>query len=225
MKWEDEGFIISKRKFIENAILLEVFTKEFGKVNGIVYGGNSRKIKNYLQISNKIYLSYHSKSNDRIGYFKTELIKPISPIYFDDKAKIICLNSMSSILKAILPENQPYKSIYKSLDDLLSNFKEKNWSMSYLYWEINLIKQLGYGFSIDSKKYNDSSKDKVVNIKLDDINYKIPSFLIFKKLKSPNIKDICNGLNFTRNLMENKFFIPNNIRFPYSRKLLEKIFL
>ena len=44
MKWEDEGFIISKRQFRENAIILEVFTGNFGKVSGIVYGGNSRKI-------------------------------------------------------------------------------------------------------------------------------------------------------------------------------------
>ena len=225
MNWEDECFLLSKRKFRENANIINIFTQKKGKIEGIVYGGTSRKVRNYLQISNKLFVSHTSRNENRIGYFKTELIKPISPIYFDDKAKIICLNSMSSILKAILPENQPYKSIYKSLDDLLSNFKEKNWSMSYLYWEINLIKQLGYGFSIDSKKYNNSSKDKVVDVKLDDINYKIPSFLIFKKLESPNIKDICNGLNFTRNLMENKFFIPNNIRFPYSRKLLEKIFL
>ena len=45
MIWEDEGFIISKSKFRENAIILELFTSKFGKVSGIVYGGNSRKIK------------------------------------------------------------------------------------------------------------------------------------------------------------------------------------
>ena len=37
-----------------------------------------------------------------------------------------------------------------------------------------------------------------------------------------NNNDIYNGLNFVRNLLENKFFNPNNLRFPYSRKLLEK---
>ena len=30
-----------------------------------------------------------------------------------------------------------------------------------------------------------------------------------------------NGLIFSRNLMENKFFLPNNLRLPYSRKILE----
>ena len=97
MNWEDEGFIIAKRKFRENAIILEVFTSKYGKVNGIVYGGNSRKIRNYLQLINKIFISYNSKGENRIGYFKTELINAISPEYFDNKNKILCINSLSSI--------------------------------------------------------------------------------------------------------------------------------
>ena len=225
MNWEDEGFVISKRKFRENAIILEVFTSKFGKVSGIVYGGNSRKIKNYLQLVNKIFIIYNSKGDNRAGYFKTELVNPISPEYFDNKIKILCLNSLSSILKAVLPENQPYEKIYQSLCELLKNFNNKNWLLFYLNWEINLINNLGFGFSIDSKKFSDMKGSKTISIKLDNIDYKIPSFLIFKNFNNPDPQDIYNGLNFSRNLMENKFFTPNNIRFPYSRKLLEKQFL
>ena len=225
MNWEDEGIIISKRKFRENAIILEVFTSKFGRVSGIVYGGNSRKIKNYLQLVNKIFVIYNSKGENTLGYFKTELINAISPEYFDNKIKILCLNSMSSILKLVLPENQPYKKIYLSLCELLQNFNEKNWITLYLNWEINLINNLGFGFNIDSKKFSNIKENKLLDIKLDNVNYKIPSFMISNNFKEPDTKDIYNGLNFSRNLMENKFFIPNNIRLPYSRKLLEKKFL
>ena len=117
MIWEDEGFIISKNKFRENAIILDVFTSKFGKVSGIVYGGNSRKIKNYLQLVNKIHVVYNSKGENRIGYFKVELINAISPKYFNDKIKTLCLNSLSSLLKAVLPENQSYLSIYESFTE------------------------------------------------------------------------------------------------------------
>ena len=87
MNWQDEGFIISKKKFRENAIILEIFTSQFGKVSGIVYGGTSRKIKNYLQLTNKIFIVYNSKSENRIGYFKTELIDAISPKYFNNNVR------------------------------------------------------------------------------------------------------------------------------------------
>ena len=60
---------------------------------------------------NKIFIIHTSKSENKIGYFKTELIKPISPEYFDNKNKILCLNSLSSILKTTLPENQTQKKM------------------------------------------------------------------------------------------------------------------
>tara|TARA_Y100001970_G_C14041156_1_gene753808 strand:- start:3 stop:680 length:678 start_codon:yes stop_codon:yes gene_type:complete len=225
MNWEDEGFIISKRKFKENAIILDVFTSKYGKVSGIVYGGNSRKIKNYLQIINKVFIIHNSKGENRPGYFKTELMKAISPEYFDNKIKILCINSLSSILKVVLPENQQYKKIYYSLDELLNTLKSKKWLTYYLNWEIELIKNLGFGFNISSKDLNSMGKQKSVVIKLDNVDYKIPSFLFLKDKQDPNSKEIHEALNFLRNLMENKFFVPNNIRFPYSRKLLEKKFL
>ncbi len=225
MNWQDQGFIISKKKFRENAIILEVFTSKFGKVSGIVYGGTSRKIKNYLQLVNKIFTIYTSKGDNKIGYFKTELVDPISPRYFNDKNKILCLNSLSSILGAILPEQQPHEKIYNSLDYLLKNFNDKNWLFLYLNWEINLISNLGFGFSLDPKKFSNTNEKKIFNLRLDNVDYKVPSFLVLKNFNNLNLNDIYTGLNFSRNLMENKFFIPNNIRFPYSRKLLEKKFL
>ena len=57
MNWEDECYLLSKSKFRENANIINVFSSIKGKVSGIVYGGNSRKIKNYLQISNKLFIS------------------------------------------------------------------------------------------------------------------------------------------------------------------------
>ena len=223
MNWENEGFILSKRKFRENAIILEVFTSDFGKVNGIVYGGTSRKVKNYLQLTNKIYLNYISKSDNRIGYFKTELIEVFAPRYFNNKNKILCLNSITSILRILLPENQKSKNIYNSLENLLSHFDNKDWFLNYLYWELNLISNLGFGF--DTDKISNINGQKNINIKIDNIDYKIPIFLISKDNANINSNEIYEGLLFTRKLMENKFFIPNNIKFPLSRKIFENKFL
>ena len=46
MNWEDEGYLLGKKKFRENALIISAFTKNYGKITGIVYGGTSRKIKN-----------------------------------------------------------------------------------------------------------------------------------------------------------------------------------
>ena len=222
MNWEDEGYIVNKKKFRENALILEVFTKNFGKVSGIVYGGTSRRIKNHLQLINKIHVIYNSKTNNKIGYFKTELIEPISPKYFNNQKKTICLNSISSIIKILLPENEIQKKIYISLDNFLKNLDDKNWPLNYLNWEIDLIQDLGFGFQFDNLKNKEINDQKTIVIKVDNMDYKIPSFIVSKDYNKTTMLDICSGLNFSRNLMEKQFFQPNNLRFPYSRKLLEE---
>ena len=137
MIWEDECYLLSKRKFRENASIINIFTQKKGKIDGIVYGGTSRKIRNYLQISNKLFVSHTSKSENRIGYFKTELIKPISPLYFNDKERTSALISICSILNILLPDSQPNQNIYKTFENLINSINLKDWIFLYIF--LNLI--------------------------------------------------------------------------------------
>ena len=81
MQWKDEGYLLSKNSYSENSVIIEVFTLNHGKCSGIVYGGTSRKIKNYLQLGNKIHVNLKSKNESILGYFKIEIIDPISPFF------------------------------------------------------------------------------------------------------------------------------------------------
>ena len=120
MNWQDECYLLSKRKFRENANIINVFSQSKGKVSGIVYGGNSRKIRNYLQISNKLFIIHNSKSENKLGYFKTELIKPISPLYFNDKKNISPCCFMLN-LKYFATRVSPNKNIFNSFEELINS--------------------------------------------------------------------------------------------------------
>ena len=225
MIWEDECYLLSKRKFRENANIINIFTKEKGKVDGIVYGGTSRKIRNYLQISNKLFVSHSSKSENKIGYFKTELIKPISPLYFNDKERTSALISICSLLNTLLPESQQNKKIYNSFEKLINSINLENWIFIYIFFELNLIKDLGYDTNLEQYSSNESTSNDISKIKIDGYIYEVPNFLIFKKIPEEfNNTLIRKSLYFTRNVLQNKFFIPNNLLFPKSRIVLENYF-
>ena len=225
MIWEDECYLLSKRKFRENANIINIFTKEKGKVDGIVYGGTSRKIRNYLQISNKLFVSHSSKNENKIGYFKTELIKPISPLYFNDKERTSALISICSLLNTLLPEAQQNKKIYNSFEKLINSINLENWIFIYIFFELNLIKDLGYDTNLDQYSSNESTSNDISKIKIDGYIYEVPNFLIFKKIPVEfNNTLIRKSLYFTRNVLQNKFFIPNNLLFPKSRVVLENYF-
>ena len=225
MNWEDECYLLFKRKFRENANIINVFSKLKGKVSGVVYGGNSRKIRNYLQISNKLYIIHNSKNEDKIGYFKTELVKPISPIYFNDKKRTTALISMCSILNILLPESQPNKNIYKSLENFVNTLDEENWIILYIFFELKLIKDLGYDTNLNTFKNTKTSSD-TLKIKIDTFIYEVPKFLILRerphKISNQLIK---KSLNFTRSIIQNRFYTPNNLPFPKQRVLLENYFI
>ena len=225
MNWQDEGFLLSKIKFRENANIINVFTSAHGKVSGIVYGGTSRKIRNFLQISNKIFVFYTSKSENRIGYFKTELVEAVSPKYFNNKKKTTSLLSLSTILNLLLPESQPYKNLYALLGKFIQDLDQENWAISYVYWELNLLKELGFDPYLEqfSKNLDDTTNHKTIEI--DNIRYQVPIFLLKEKnYQTIDNKNISTALSFTRNLLSNKFFIPNNLVFPKARIILENYF-
>ena len=224
MIWEDECYLLSKRKFRENANIINIFTLKKGKIDGIVYGGNSRKIRNYLQISNKLFVLHNSKGENKIGYFKTELIKPISPLYFNDKERTSALISVCSLLNVLLPESQPNKKIYKSFENFINSIHLKNWFFLYIFFELNIIKELGYDPNLI--QFNNYNNSKEINkIKIDGYIYEVPFFLISKKIPEDfNNNLIRKSLYFTRQILQNKFFTPNNILFPKSRVILENYF-
>ncbi len=224
MNWEDECYLLSKRKFRENANIINVFSPSKGKISGLVYGGNSRKIKNYLQLSNKLHIVHNSKNDNKLGYFKTELIKPISPLFFNDKERTSALVSICSILNVLLPDSQPYKKIYISLENFINAINFENWIILFIFFELNLIKDLGFDPNLD-KFYQTDLIEDIIKVKIDNYTYEIPKFLILKKLPNKLSNHIIKkSLYFTRNIIQNKFFIPNNLPFPKSRILLENYF-
>ena len=225
MIWEDECYLLSKRKFRENANIINIFTQKKGKIDGIVYGGTSRKVRNYLQISNKLFVSHTSKNENKIGYFKTELIKPISPKYFNDKQRTSALISICSLLNILLPDSQPNKKIYDSFEKLINSINLENWIFLYIFFEINLIKELGYDTNLVEHLNSARIEEKFLKIKIDGFIYEIPNYLIQQKIpENFNNLLIRKSLLFTRQVMQNKFFIPNNLMFPKSRVILENYF-
>ena len=106
MNLNDSGFLLSKNKYNENSIIAEIFTENYGKLSGLIFGASSKKIKNYLEIGNKLHINHKYKDEGKIGYFKVEILKPHTPLYFDNKKKLMCLSSAMNLVKILTVEAQ-----------------------------------------------------------------------------------------------------------------------
>ena len=218
MYWKDEGYLLSKTSFNENSIIIEAFTMNHGKYSGVVYGGSSRKQKKNFQIGNKILLNWRSKNENKMGYFNIELIDPIAPLFFDNKKKAICILSATSILKTLLPERQINKNIYFSFDRLIEQLNHENWIKLYIFWELSLIKELGF----DSNFFKEKNIDN--HIEIDNKKLAIPDLIIQKDNNSFTNFEIQKALTFNKFLIMEYFILPNRLRLPFSRTILEKYY-
>jgi len=216
MFWSDEGYLLSKTNYNENSIIIDTFTLNHGKYTGIVYGGSSKSKKRIFQIGNKIYLNWKSKSENRSGYFDVELINPISPQYFDDKKRSICIISALSILRILLPERQINKKIYSSFNIFLNSINSENWIKLYILWELALVKELGFEINISNKQNS--------LVFINGKTFKVPYMLLDNKTKISSNLDIKMALFFNKNIILENFIQPNNLRFPLARNILEKNF-
>ena len=142
--------LLYKNRYNENSLISEFYTNNHGKVSGIIFGGTSKKIKNYLQIGNKIRLNYNSKSDNRIGYFKVEIEQALSPYYFDDQHKLLCITSAMHLVRLLNAEFQKNESIFKLIENFYDILKSKNWIKDYIFWELNLFKILGFDLDLKS---------------------------------------------------------------------------
>ncbi len=220
MNWSDEAFLISKTRYNENSLICELFTKNKGKTTGIIFGGTSKKIKNYLQIGNKLHANYKSKNENKIGYFKIEILNAFTPLYFDHKQKLSCISSAMNIIKLLTAESQSNNQVYFIIQNLFLILREKDWLKKYIFWELELFKILGYDLEIENLVEKDLEGNKIVYYAKSSNKKKyVPNFLIEKDIEVNDLGTLLNGLKLVDDYLDKTILRPNNLSYPNSRIL------
>ena len=114
------------------------------------------------------------------------------------------------------------RDIYLSLEKLLNKLDNLNWINLYIYWEISLIKQLGFETDFLNSKnsnilFNDLSKTSYSHLK-------IPNILLSESNKKLSNAEIREALIFNRKLFMENFIVPNKLKLPSFRNILEKYY-
>ena len=220
MNWIDEGFLISKNRYSENSLIAEIYTKDRGKISGIIFGGTSKKIKNYLQIGNRLHINYTSKSDNRIGYFKVEILNAYSPLYFDHKQKLSCITSATNLIKILTADSQSNIKVYQIIENLFLILNNNDWLKKYIFWELDLLKVLGYDLELKNLVEKDIVDNKTIYFATSSTEKKyVPNFLIEKDIEVNDLKTLLNGLKLVGDYLDKTILKPNNINYPSSRLL------
>ena len=218
MNWNDTGFLLSKNKYNENSLIAEIFTENYGKISGIIFGASYKKIKNYLQIGNKLHINYNFKNENKLGYFKIEIIEAIAPLYFDNRRKLLCITSAISIVKLLTVDHQSNPKIFYLINDFFIFLKNKNWIKEYIFWELEFLKTVGYDLEIKNIVEKQNINNEISYFVKSSTEKKIvPNFLINSDLVDVDNNSLLKGLKLVGDYLEKSILKPNNISYPKSR--------
>lgn len=149
IEWREEGTVLRVRKHGENAVILDVLTRDHGRAAGVVRGGTSRKLSPILQPGAQLDLTWKARLEDHLGSFTVEPLRSRAASVMGSRLALAGLNAVSALLCFALAEREPHAPLYERtvrLFDLLG--QDEIWPLAYLRWELSLLEELGFGLDL-----------------------------------------------------------------------------
>jgi DNA repair protein RecO (recombination protein O) len=161
MLWQDEGIILAVRRHGESAAVVSVFTESHGRHAGLVRGGASRRARPVHQIGNRVQATWRARLADQLGSLTLELARPVAALLLDRPDRLAGVCAACALLEAGLPERDPHPNLYRSLGELIDALvQEGAWWDRYVYFELDLLADLGFGLDLGRCAVTGSAEDR-----------------------------------------------------------------
>jgi DNA repair protein RecO (recombination protein O) len=236
MNIQDQGIILSVKKYSENSLIVKIFSQNNGIYSGFIRGALGSKKNNLTyQIANLASFHWSAKLEENLGFFKIELIKSFLAGILSDPIKLNCITSIINIISQNMPERQENSALFTALLNLLKNLNEETsiFLVNYIKLEIDLLENLGYGIDLSKCAVTGLAEElhfvspksgkavsKNAGEKYAAKLLKLPGFLSHNPTNQISKNDLLNGLELSGFFIEKYLYRPNNIRVPDSRQRL-----
>lgn len=236
MEWQDNGVILSVRPHGETGGVVSILTENHGRTAGYVYGAVSTKTRGVLEIGNEVAIDWKAKAPGQLGTFSLELNKSHAANVMDDPLKLTALQAACALADKTMPENEKHAGVYEATRALLASFAGELWGPSYIFWEIGLLRELGFGLDlskcvstgeVENLLYVSPKSGCAVSAGAGEIYkeklLKLPPFL--RGEARFDTADILDGLKLTGHFLLHRVFSQAHANLPEPRLRLEdKVF-
>lgn len=147
-QWRDQGFVLSVRPHGENGAVVSVLTEKYGRHAGYVHGAQSSKKRGMMEPGTRVSVEWKSRVADQLGTFTLEQETGMPYVILQDPLRLGALMSACSLCDQTLPEREGHPGLFYGFETLLGMMDEDFWGAAYVYWEIALLKELGFGLEL-----------------------------------------------------------------------------
>ncbi len=128
-----------------------------------------------------------------------------------------------NLIKILTVENQSNKKIYNQFYKLYELLNQKEWIKKFIFWELEVIKLVGYDINFNDYVDSQELKNNQSYILTFDGSKEIPSFLLKNNNNQINNDELKDGLKIVGDFLNKSVLIPNNINYPLSRNEFIKL--
>ena len=185
----DQCFLLHQRSYGETSIIVDVFTKNSGKMSLIAKGAKKPKSKffGYLAPFHKLNVTFSGRSELKT---LTSIDRNLSDNSFSMTKISYSLLYINELLIKLLPKDAKHEELFLLYENFLRDVDTNNLELTLRNFELDLLEMLGYGFDYDV--------DIDFNEPIDpESGYTFVSERGFRKSKNADIsgKDITNIKN------------------------------
>lgn len=238
--WTDQAIVLSARAHGEGGAIVSLLTENNGRHAGYVHGAQSKNKRAIIEPGSRVKANWKARDVDSLGTFHLEPEGGLPVGVLDDGLKLGALLSACSICDSSLPEREGHSGLYYGLLELMKSLEGEYWAVSYVMWEIALLKELGFRLELDKCAVN-GDPDTLTHVspksgravsKVEAEPYVdklllLPDFLRPENMRSDDtggVHDVALGLQMTGHFLENWAFAHHTKGVPESRVMFQERF-
>ena len=149
----EPAFILHRRSFKETSLIVDAFTKNFGKISFVAKGAKRPKSNlRVIQTPSTVFLISFSGKSDLKNLTHCEIINHFK---LSSKIALSCIIYLNELLIKTLEKEDPHPEIFNQLKALYQNLSQeqdqKAIELQLRSFELILLQELGYGIDLENE--------------------------------------------------------------------------
>jgi DNA repair protein RecO (recombination protein O) len=150
-QWVDTAYILGVSPLNERDALVEVLTREHGKVRAVVKYGATSKQRGLLHAGNHIQMEWRARLATHMGQMTVEVERCYLPAIVNDAPRLLMLQSAHALCRACLYEQDASLIAFNALSRFQTALLQQPLEISakaYALFELSLLAACGYGLDL-----------------------------------------------------------------------------
>jgi DNA repair protein RecO (recombination protein O) len=151
--WVDTAFVLGVSPLNERDALVEVLTREHGRLRAVVKYGATSKQRGLLHAGNRVQVEWRARLATHMGQMTVEVEQCYLPAVVNEALRLLMMQSAHALCRACLYERDPSPSSFAALgcfQEALLVARAETAVKAYAMFELSLLAACGYGLDLSA---------------------------------------------------------------------------